>query len=225
MKKIIVITLLLMSGFVSSQSTINRELEDFHKLKVYNGINLELVKSDKQYIVLEGNKVDKAKIKERNGVLKIFLRFPEIIAKNEVKGTLYFNKDINIIDANEGAVITGKDLDQQKIEIKAQEGAFINLLLKTNFLKVKTTSGSVVKLSGSAKNQVVNATVAGVYKGYDMAVSNVSSVKVRSGAKAEINTGETLEANASLGGNIYYKGSPKILEKRKIIGGTIEKID
>lgn len=222
MKKIIFLSLLLVVQLVTAQTTINKELKDFSVLKLYSGIDLELVKSDKQYVVITGEKADKIKIKEKDGVLKILLRFPETIADGTVKATLYFNKNIDVIDANEGTVITGKNLNQEKIEIKAQEGAFVNLVLKSKFLKVRSSSGAVIKLSGSTKNQTVSVDLGATYHGYNLAVSGVSNIKASSGAKTEINTGESLKARVSFGGTIFYKGKPKDLDKKKVIGGSIE---
>lgn len=222
MKKFLLLSLLLVVQLITAQTTINKELKDFSVLKLYSGIDLELVKSDKQYVVITGEKADKIKIKEKEGVLKILLRFPETIADGKVKATLYFNKNINIIDANEGSVVTGKNLQEEKIEIKAQEGAFVNLVLKCQFLKVRSSSGAVIKLSGSTKNQTVSADLGATYHGYNLSVSGVSDVKASSGAKIEINAGETLDARVSFGGTIFYKGKPKVLDKKKVIGGSIE---
>ncbi|MDY0780473.1 head GIN domain-containing protein [Tenacibaculum sp. IB213877] len=223
MKKLLFFSVLLVIVNTHAQTTINKVLNDFTTLKVYNGIDLELVKSDKQSIEITGSKAEKVKIKEEtDGTLKISLRFPETMAEGEVKATLFFNKDILVIDANEGATITGKEIDQPKIDIKAQEGAFINLVINTKHLYVKASSGGVIKLSGTSKNQDINVDLGSTYHGYNMEVSDVSMVKAGSGAKAEILAGETVDAKVSFGGTIFYKGNPEVFKEKTVIGGTIE---
>lgn len=222
MKKILLYSLLFFVGFANSQTTINTVLKDFSTLKVYNGIDLELVKSDEQRIEISGEKADKVKIKQDRNTLKVSMRFPETTANGKVTAKLYFNKNIDVIDANEGATITGKDFNQQKVVIKAQEGAFMNLVIKTKHLEVKSSSGGVIKLSGETKNQSIKVDLGGVYHGYNVKVSDLSFVRAGSGAKAEVNVGETLDAKASFGGSIFYKGEPEVLKDRKVIGGTIE---
>ncbi|MGB1232517.1 MAG: GIN domain-containing protein, partial [Winogradskyella sp.] len=53
-------------------------------------------------------------------------------------------------------------------------------------------------------------------------VSDNSTVKAGTGAKAEILAGETLSAKVSFGGSIFYKGNPEVIKDKKVIGGIIE---
>ena len=211
-----------MTVIASAQTTMTKELGSFYQVKVYNGIDLELVKSNESKIVVTGEKTDKVKIKVEGYTLKVLLKFPETTADGKVKATLYYKEDIDVIDANEGATITGKDINQQKVEIKAQEGAFINLVVKVKHLKVKSSSGAVIRLSGSTKNQNVDADLGGMYHGYKVAVEEMTIVKAGSGSKVEVQAGETLDAKVSFGGSIFYKGKPEVFKNKKVIGGVIE---
>lgn len=222
MKKFLIIFLVLISTSIVGQNSISKTLGDYSTLKVYNGIEVELVKSDKQELVITGEKAKKVVVKNVRNILKIYLRFPEALANGKAKAVLYYNKDINIIDANEGAIITGKEIKQPKIEIKSQEGAFINLVVNTNHLTVKSVSAGVIKLSGNAKNQNVEVNNGGIYHGYKLNVTNISIIRAALGGKAEVNTGETLDAKISFGGTIFYKGKPEVLKTKKVLGGTIE---
>lgn len=211
-----------MSVLASAQTTITKELESFYNVKVYNGIDLELIKSEDSKIIVTGEKAEKVKIKIEGYTLKVLLKFPETTADGKVKATLYYKEALDIIDANEGATVTGKDIDQKKIEIKAQEGAFINLVVNVKHLDVKSSSGGVIKLSGSTKNQNVNADLGGMYHGYNLAVEETTIVKAGSGSKVEVQAGETLDAKVSFGGSIFYKGKPEVFRDKKVIGGVIE---
>ena len=229
MKKIIFICALMINLSFLAQSTVSKNLGDFTTLKVYNGIDLELIKSKESKIEITGNKSEKVKIKNVNNTLKISLPFsikPENNAANgEVLVKLYYSKDIDTIDANEGATITGKQITQDHIEIKSQERAFINLVVKVKHLEVKTSSGGIVKLSGTTKNQTVDVDLYGIYHGFNLKATTNSTVKAGTGAKAEILAGETLNAKVSFGGSIFYKGNPEVLKDKKVIGGIIEKRD
>lgn len=221
-KKIILFLAFLNFALINAQTTVNTVLKDFEIIKVYNGIALELVKSDQQKVVITGNKADKAVIKQNGNTLKIVTRFPETFADNQIKATLYFNKEISVIDANEGAVVTAKSIEQPELKVTAKEGAFINLVVHTELLMVKATSAGVIKLSGTTKNQTVDISLGATYHGYNIDVSDISTIKAGSGAKAEIKTGKTLDAKVSFGGSIFYKGIPKYFHEKKVIGGTIE---
>ncbi|WP_299156277.1 head GIN domain-containing protein [uncultured Tenacibaculum sp.] len=222
MKKLAFLSLFLMTVLASAQTTINKKLGDFTTVKVYNGIDVELVKSDESKIIVTGEKAEKVKIKSSGNTLRISLRFPETTADGKVKITLYYASNLKTIDANEGAIITGKNIEQTQIEIKGQEGAFINLVVKVKHLRVKSSSGAVIRLSGASKNQTVDADLGGMYHGYKLQVSDMTMVRAGSGSKVEVQSGETLDAKVSFGGSIFYKGTPEVFKDKKVIGGVIE---
>ena len=222
MKKFITLFFLLTSTYFYSQSTIKKALGDFNTLKIYNGIEVELIKSDKQEILISGEKAKKVNVKNSRNILKVYLPFPESLANGKVKVIIYYSKNIDIIDANEGATITGKNFIQQQVEIKTQEMAFINMVVEVNHLKVKAVTGGVIKLTGKAKNQNVEVNNSGVYHGYNLQVKNTTYIRSALGGKGEVNSGETLDAKVSFGGTIFYKGKPEVLKTKKVLGGTIE---
>ncbi|MFV0247957.1 MAG: head GIN domain-containing protein [Tenacibaculum sp.] len=222
MKKVFIISLILTSFNSVSQNKITRELNSFKNIKVFNGIEVNLVQASDNKAVITGEKSDKVKIKIQNDILRISLTFPETLANKKAKVELYYNSPLDIIDANEGAVITSKKIKQSDVEIKAQEGAFVNMIVDVDYLKVKSSSGAVVKLSGNTKNQTVNVDLGANYHGYKLKVKNVNIVRAASGAKAEVNCGGTLDAKVSFGGTIFYKGEPKVLKEKKVVGGVIK---
>ncbi|MFY7670663.1 head GIN domain-containing protein [Tenacibaculum sp. MEBiC06402] len=221
MKRFIYISILFFT-IVSSAQRIERSVRDFETLKVYNGIDIELIQSDKQELIITGEKAEKVKVKEGGKTLKIMMRFPETTADGKVKVVLYFNKDISVIDANEGVTLTCKSIEQGHIEVKAQEGAFVNMVVNTKHLSVKSSSGGVIKLSGKTKNEDIKLDLGATYHGYNLETENVTNVKAGSGSKAEILAGETLKAKVTFGGTILYKGQPEFFTEKKVIGGTVE---
>ena len=114
---------------------------------------------------------------------------------------------------------------QKFLEVKAQEGAFIDLDIQTKHLKVKTSSGGIVKLKGASKNQEIDLDLYGVYHGYDLNITDYTSINVGTGAKAEIQAGETLNAKVSFGGTVFYKGEPEILKNKTVAGGIIKQMN
>ncbi len=211
-----------MTMLASAQTTITKKLGEFTTIKVFNGINLELVKSTENKIIITGQKAEKVTVKNKNNTLKVALKFPETTADGKVRITVYYESILQVIDANEGATVTGKGITQPQVEIKAQEGAFINMVVNVKHLKVKSTSGAVIKLSGVTKNQTVEANLGGMYHGYKLMVSDLNYVRAGSGSKVEVQSGETLDAKVSFGGSIFYKGTPEVFKDKKVIGGVIE---
>ncbi len=222
MKKLLTLVSLFTIFSIYSQDTIKKAVGDFTTLKVYNGIDVELIKSDKQEIFITGEKAQKVNVKTTRDILKLYLPFPESLANGKVKIVVYYSKDIDIIDANEGASITAKEFKQQKVEIKTQEMAFINMVLEVQYLTIKAVTGGAIKLTGSTKNQTIEVNNSGVYRGYNLKVENTTYIRAALGGKGEVNSGETLDAKVSFGGTIFYKGTPEVLKTKKVLGGTIE---
>ena len=229
MKKIIFICAIMLSSITFSQTVVTKNLGDYSILKVYNGIEVELVKSDEQKLEITGEKSEMVKIKNVNNTLKLSLPFSLKPENNAADGKvlikLFYNKNIAIIDGNEGATITGKDFNQDKLEVNAQERAFINLTTKVKYLVVRTSSGGIVKLTGTTENQEVDVDLYGIYNGFGLQTTGNSTVKAGTGAKAEILAGQTLSAKVNFGGSIFYKGNPEVVKDKKVIGGIIQKRD
>lgn len=219
--------MLLVHVASQSQSAVSQNLGDFTTLKVFNGIEVELIKSNEQKIEIRGKKSEKVTIKNVDKTLKLTLPFslkPENnSADGEVIVKLFYSSNIDVIDANEGATITGKDINQEKLVVNSQERALINLVVNTKYIEVKTSSGGIIKLSGTTKHQDVNLDLYGVYHGFNLKTESTSTVKAGTGAKAEIFAGETLTAKVSFGGSIFYKGNPELIKDKKVIGGIIQK--
>ena len=228
-KKIIFISAIMLSHLTFSQTVVTKNLGDYTTLKVYNGIEVELIKSAEQRLEITGEKSEKVKIKNVNNILKLSLPFSLNPENNAADGKvlikLYYNKNIAVVDANEGATITGKDFNQDKIEVNAQERAFINLTSKVKYLIVRTSTGGIIKLTGTTENQEVDVDLYGIYNGYGMQTTGNSTVNAGTGAKAEILAGKTLSAKVSFGGSIFYKGNPEFVKDKKVIGGIIQKRD
>lgn len=214
---------MLFTIIASAQTKISTNLGDFSTLKVYNGIEVEIIKSDEQKIEITGEKSEKVKVKNVNGTLKISLNFPEVSADGKAIAKIFYKNNLDVIDANEGATITGKNINQDKLEVNAQEKAFINLTTTVISLKVRASSGGSIKLTGKATTQEVDLDLYGIYTGFAMEVSDETTVFAGTGAKAEVNPGKKLTAKVNFGGSIFYKGDTQLVEESKVAGGIIKK--
>lgn len=220
MKKLVLV-LILSSLTTFAQQRITKDLGEFNKLKVFSGLRVKLIKSDKASIEIKGNNSEDVVVKNVNGLLKLSVKLPHAFDEDQTLIRVYFTKEIELIDANEGAVITSDDkLKQSFAEIRAQEGARIELRIKTQNLKVKAVTGGIVTLSGKAINQDVIANTGGIYEGFDLQTLN-ATVVAATGGEAEVNVSDLLEAKVKLQGYIIYKQRPKNLKKKRLLGGTI----
>lgn len=224
MKKLSLL-LVLTCSMVFAQEQITKNVGDFNTLKVFNGLKVEIQKSNSSKIEITGSQSEDVTVKNSNGKLKIRVKFPDKFTANDVRIILFYNTSIAVLDANEGAmIVSDKKIKQQHLEIKVQEGARIKAQVDIKYLVVKAVSGGNIKLSGSTQNQTIEANTGAVYEAYDLE-SKQTVVVAASGANVKVNTTEVLDAKVLFGGTIYYRGNPEVLKTKKIIGGTIKAVN
>ena len=219
--KNIVLLLLLSASTIFAQQRVSKNLGDFNKLKVFSGLKVKLIKSDIPKIEIKGNNSEDVVVKNVNGMLKLSVTLPNAFDEDKTLVKLYFTNNLDLIDANEGAVITSDDkIKQDFIEIRTQEGAEIELRIKAQNIKVKAVTGGVVILSGKVLNQDVITNTGGIYEGFDLQSQN-AKVIAATGGEAEVNVTDLLEAKVKFQGFIVYKEKPKKLKKKRLLGGTV----
>ena len=86
---------------------------------------------------------------------------------------IYYNK-IEEVDANEGSRITSESsFKGVSFIVSAQEGSLIQLNLDVDKVNVKGSEGSIITLSGSAKNQEVLMNSGAVYKAENLITNQI----------------------------------------------------
>ena len=103
MKRTAFFCAIILSYTAFTQTTIIKNIGDYSILKVYNGIDVELIKSKEQKIEISGEKSEMVKIKSVNNTLKLSLPFSlkpdNNLADGKVLIKLYYNNNIDIINA------------------------------------------------------------------------------------------------------------------------------
>lgn len=225
MKNTLIIIFLMIFSVTFAQDEIKKQLGSFNEIKLFSGLKVELKKSEESHIVITGKMREEVVIKNVNGRLKLSIKIPKTFDSDDVKVTIFTNENLTLIDVNEGAYLKSDDLiSQHRIELKAQEGAAIHVNLEVKLLVVKSVTGGIVELRGTTDNQTIDVNTGGIYKSLNL-VSKQAEVNAASGAIANVLVTDVLDAKVNLGGNIYYKGEPKEIITKKILGGTIKSID
>ena len=68
MKRIIVIFTILISTLAIAQKPIEKTIGEFRELKVYDLIEVELIKADKDKVVITGKNADEVLLNNKNGI-------------------------------------------------------------------------------------------------------------------------------------------------------------
>lgn len=213
--------LLLVTSFGFAQEKVTMNLGDFHSLKTYRGLQVELIKSDEAKVIIDGNRSSEVTVKNSNGTLRISMSITHTFSADDVMVYLYYKDEIKLIDANEGSHIYSVDVfKQSKIALKAQEAGHIKLELDTDELEVSSVTGGEVKVEGTSKNQQVKTNTGGIYKGARLD-SDTAVVSANTGGLADVKASKLIDAKASTGGVISIKGEPEELKKSESLGGYV----
>lgn len=219
MKTLFLVFALTSLGAIAQNTTI--DLEKFSELKVFDRVNVTLVKSSENKAIISGDDQDEVKIVNDNGLLKIRMDLIEFLDGNETKVELHYTEDLSMVDANEGAKITSKDaLTNKYLKLRSQEGAQLHIAVDARNLDAKAISGGRIWVTGKAPNQEAAVRSGGEYHAKDLA-ANQTEITVFAGGKAFVNSKEYVEANVTAGGTIEIFGNPEKVDEDKTFGGSI----
>lgn len=220
MKNLIYVFVFLFSSSVISQNTIETNVGDFNELKVYDLIEVTLIHSTENKIIINGKHTDEVDYVNKGGKLKLRMKLDNVFNGDDTKIEVYYTK-LDIVDGNEGAVIISNEtIKQDYLELKGQEGAELRIHMEVNKLNVKSISGAVIKTYGTANTQDVSVNTGGNYLGEDLE-TQTTTIVIKAGGIADVNAIKTVDATAQAGGTINVYGNPTTLLKHTALGGKI----
>ena len=221
--KHIVIIFLFGTLTIFGQSKIDRDLGDFSKVAVYDGINLELVKGDENKVEISGRNTDYVVVKNKNGDLKIRLNLEKRFSGDRTKVKLYYKSVYNIISHEGSNVFSNDTIDQADLNLKANSGSRQNLILKLNSLNTVSTTGAIITVSGIVDYHDCSSSTGG-----EINAENLNTIETyatsTTGGLVNVSSLKELEVNSKLGGIInVHKKTDKIVESISL-GGVVNYI-
>ncbi len=223
MKNLVICLFIMVSLTLSGQENIEKKIGEFSTVKVYDLINLKMIKSNENKVVISGKNRRDIEIVNKNGKLKIRMNVREVYDGNNTVVSLYYTS-VDVIDANEGAEVTVNDpIKQFEIELKSQEGAEITAEINTNYANFRAVTGGIINVTGSSKNQDISIYTGGIYNGKEC-ITNYTEVSVNAAGEAYVNAKESIDARIRAGGNIYIYGNPKMIDESRVFGGRIKRM-
>ena len=225
MKQVLLIMFLFGCFMVNGQDVkITQSIEPFKEVKGFDGLSINLIKSSENKVVISGENTDKVAVVNNDGILKIRMQIGKIFSGYKTFVDLHYAQDILIIDVNEDArIVTEQMIEQDVLELKAQEGGELVVNAIVEQMLIKSVSGGIIKTNGSSNVQDVQINTGGVYEGRSFE-TNFSTINVNAGSRAEINARDYVKATVKAGGEVLVYGNPKKLEEKTVFGGTITRM-
>ena len=234
---LIIITLCFLATFSSCKKapltvgpivTQSRELSDFNELRIYDNINLSLVRSDTCYIVIKtgGNIIDNITTEVNCGVLSIhntttlnWIRPYDY----ELTATLYFKDIKNLIFSASGTLTAENNYtgplnpgDYYNFEVDDGSGDIDLNINNCNEFRVAYKFG-VSRLTIHGENNTNLSIYKKSYGILDAQNYEAQSVDISNHAQGDcyINASKLINARINHCGNIYYKGDPDSIQVTK----------
>ena len=220
MKKVFFLLTVLGTMTISAQRMIDKEVGDFNRIKVYDLIEVNLIKSDENRISIKGENVYDIKVVNTDGTLKLRMQLDKKFTGEDTFIEVFY-KHLDVIDGNEGAKIVCNELiEQDHLEIRSQEGAHIKAGLNVVDLEVRAVTGGIIEASGMAKSQWIVLNTGGIFEGRELRTS-YTDVKITAAGEAEVYASEKVDVNVKAGGDVYVYGNPKDVNKKTLAGGRV----
>lgn len=220
MKTIATLLITLITYSVSAQM-ISKDVGDFHTLKVFDLIEVNLIPSDENKVVIKGERTSEIQVINKNGKLKIRMELDNSFNGKQTFVEVY-SKGIKTIDANEGAFITVNEMiEQDEIELKAHEGGRIMAGLDVQNTKVRAVTGGIIQVSGLSRNQEIVLNTGGVFEGMDLKTQR-TKIGITAAGEAEVNASDVVDLRLTAGGDIKIYGNPKEINEKRLAGGRVK---
>ncbi len=202
MKKVLLILSFFVTTLLSAQNPLDKAVGDFQEVKVYDRIEVNLIKSDENKVVITGEDVEDVEIINKDGKLKIRMDINKTFNGEKTFVEVHYIS-LDIIDGNEGAFITSNELmEQDEITIKVQEGARAKVGLDVDKVEIRAVTGGIIETRGRANSQKITLNTGGVYEGKSFETKN-TIVSIKAAGEAEVNASDVVDAKVRAGGDVY----------------------
>ena len=218
MKKLALIIIVLVSTF--SRAQVTRNVGDFTKISVFDKMQVELIQSDENKIVLDGVNAAEVEVVNKNGTVKLRLPLVKFLSGQQIEAKIYYTS-LNSIMAAEGSKVTANSqIKAEGLTIETKEGSQIQLELDVEKLIIKAYTGSELNLTGITHDLDALINTGADLKAKELTVQH-ALVNVNTGGIASVTAKDYMSVKVVAGGSVFVYGNPTKLTQSVTAGGSI----
>lgn len=198
-----------------------RKVADFDGIDVSSGIDVFLTMGSHEFVEVDANEdlLEHLVTEVRDGTLKIY--FDKSFIWNKSAKVYIEVKNINRISASGGSDVIGRNvIESGDLELKASGGSDIKLEVKTKNLKVEVSGGADIMLSGYTDQLHASSSGGSDLKALDL-IAKRAQLEASGGADIKVHVEDEIDAKASGGADIAYRGNPKVINSITSSGADI----
>lgn len=224
MKKLIGLAFLIgVTWGVCAQDSETRQIAPFKSVKASEAIDVYLKKGDKESLKVEATGTSLANvITEITGTsLRIHMRDGNYKNRNVKVYVTYVN--LEKVSASSAAnVFSEGPIKCTSIDISASSAGSVEVTLEAEMVSVGASSAGDAVLEGKTSSLEVEVSSAGSVDAYNLESEKVSA-SASSAGSAKVNVTKELDAQASSGGSIRFRGNPIKTNTDSSSGGSVKK--
>lgn len=207
---------------MAQQSEV-RSIGSFSGLKAGEAIDVYLKKGDKESVKVETSGTDLANVlTEISGsYLKIHMRDGRYKNQNVKVYVTYVSLD-RIHASSAANVYSEGTISSNSLTMSASSAATIEIAINAGEVLVEVSSAGDMVLEGKAKSLELEVSSAGEVDAYELECEVVRA-EASSAGSAKISVTKELNAHASSGGSIRYRGTPGRTNTDSSSGGSVKK--
>lgn len=218
MKQVSSLFLVLLSTFSIAQVT--RNVGDFTKISVFDKIQVELIQSNENKVVLDGVNAAEVEVVNKNGLVKLRLPLVKFLSGQQIEAKIYYTNLSSILVAEGAKVSADSVLKSSDLTLESKEGSQVTLDLAVDNLNIKSYTGSELNLKGTTQNLDALVNTGADLKAKDLTVKH-ALVNVNTGGIASVTALDYLSVKVVAGGSVFVYGNPAKLIQSVTAGGSI----
>jgi len=225
MKNLLSLFLLLsVTTCIWAQETQTRSVGAFSGVKVAEGIDVYLIKGDKESARVEvtGTGLENVITEVSGSYLKVHMRDGNYRGHVSAKVYVTYVKINKLSASSAGSIFSEGTINTDDLEISSSSAGNVEVTINARGVEVSASSAGEVELKGKAKSVDADASSAGEVDAYDLDAERVEA-KASSGGSVKVTASNELDANASSGGSIRYRGNPDKSITNSSSGGSVKK--
>jgi len=219
---VVLFCFLFSSGFAQQSET--RSLGSFKGVKVGEAIDVYLKKGEKESVKVEVTGVSLSDVlTELTGsYLRVHMKDGNYRNQRTVKVYVTYVSIDRISSSSAANVFSEGTIKASTMDISTSSAASVEISLDAESVTVDVSSAGDATLEGKAKSLRVEASSAGSVDAYNLECENVDA-SVSSAGSAKVSVSNALDAQASSGGSIRYRGTPNKTNTNASSGGSVKK--
>ena len=224
MKKLVSASFLfLITLFSYAQQSEVRSVGSFTGVKAAEAIDVYLKKGDKESVKVEATGVDISEVltEVSGSYLKIHMLKNSYRSVNVKVYVTYVN--LSRISASSASNVFSEGvIRSNSLDVSVSSAASVELSIEAGTSVVEASSAAEIVLEGKVRKLEVEASSAGEIDSYELECEEVVAGASSAGS-IKVNVTKQLDAHASSGGSIRYRGSPARTNTDSSSGGSVKK--